>query len=93
MTMSKTKNKWKDKYKFDRNSRRYNGKLRDIALGGIIYVGISTHCGDTPSYKYGKPGRDSQTDRLKGLKRVMTRQFRNYIKQESKQKIQEELEE
>ena len=96
MTMSRTKNKWREAtenssiYKHHKK-RGLNRKLRQ-ASKGISELSIIKCDPDTP-WKYGKPERYSQTDRRKGAKRISNKHFRQFLKNDALREIKEDLEE
>ena len=90
MVMSRTKNKFKTKADYGYNSKGLDRKLRRVVC--YSYCDIHHLNPETP-WKYGKPERDYQTDRLKGLKKANTGRFRAYLKREAKREIREEFEE
>jgi hypothetical protein len=87
--MSRTKNKFKEKAEFG-YKKGLDRKLRRIVCYPCYDI---SHLNPETPWKYGKPERDHQTDRLKGLKKANTGKFRAYLKRDAARKIREELEE
>ena len=88
--MSRTYNKWKNSIK-NYGHKTFDSKNRKYALS-VAYVDI-VKTGDTPDYKFGKPERDSASDRKHKLKKYGKRSLRRYYENETKRLINEYLDE
>lgn len=88
--MSRTKNKYEKLSKYYHKRGGLDRKLREATRStyGPTWAG---HFGDNPEYKYGKPERDRQTDRLKRENKAFNKRFRRYLERDAAREIREEL--